>query len=154
MLTIPFYIRSPRLTYVLLWASWTICVLVAVDSFLVPGKTAREEVMELNRGRSGLGSNSKAAFSVTTEHSWIMIPESLYWKIDPHEEVEVERSSVTGAQKNLIVYDGNHVYTFGLDYVQNGFGKFLLVGILMAGSALSFFFKRIDNQYGRSNLCI
>lgn len=154
MLNIPFYINSPRLTYAVLWASWTICVLVAIDSFLVPGKASREIVRELNRGRSGFGSSSKAAFSVTTDHSWILVPETLYWKINPYEEVVVERSPITGAQKKLIVYEDDDVYTFGLDYIQNRFGRFFFPAVLVAGCVLTFFFKKIDNQHGRSNLCI
>ena len=154
MLNIPFYIKSPRLTHALLWVSWLICVSIAIDSFLVPGKTTKEIVQELNRGRTSFGKNSGTAYSVTTNHSWILIPETLYWKLNPYDVVEVERSFITGAQKSLVVYEDNRVYTLGLDYIQNGFGKFLMLGILIAGSTLSFFFKRISNQHGRSNLCI
>ncbi|HEY0065721.1 MAG TPA: hypothetical protein VGB46_00110 [Flavisolibacter sp.] len=154
MSNIPFYITSPRFTYALILLSLSICVLVIADSFLVPCKATQELVQELNTGRSGFRRSSGAAYSVSTEHSWLLIPEELYWKIHPYSVVQVERSSITGAQKRLTVYEGNHAYTLGLDYIQNGFGKYLLLAIMVAGSILTIFFKRIDNQHRRSNLCI
>jgi hypothetical protein len=87
---------------------------VAADSFLVPGNATEELVQELSTGKSGFSRRSRAAYSVTTEHSWLLIPEELYWKIHPYSMVQVERSSVTGAQKKLIVYEGNQLLPWDL----------------------------------------
>lgn len=83
-----------------------------------------------------------------------MIPEPLYWKIKPNGVLQVERSTISGAQKNMLIEHENNILFFKLSFYDKVFGQLLLIGFMVGISIFSMLFKRIDNPHVASNFSI
>lgn len=140
-----------RYPFTLLLLALLLCMFIYVDVYLVNTSITIERVSNTTSGR--LRTSSPTSYSLTTNNTWTTIPYSLYETIDIGDTIYVERSIITKALKGISFHEPDGVYTYHLDFIRAGLGRYLLP-LLLAGIAFMFYFSpKIDNPKGRVNLC-
>lgn len=149
--------KSAKHHYTIIIISLAICLFLYVDSYFIPTKPTIEKVQDIieyrtGRWKTGRDYGPRRVYTMKMKDKEYDIPQSLFFALNIDEEIEVEKSVVTGSLQRIGVFKEKEIWVYDAGYLRARVGRIAVPAIILGCLSMLIFFRIIDNVQGRANL--
>ncbi len=140
-------------TYLLAFISFGLCLLMLTDAHITPTKKNYEVIENLTE-RLRFSRKSASTYHLKTNKSKCLISYNLFSVLSIGDTICLYRSIITNAKIRIAHKNGNKIYSYNLCSASETDGTILIVLITTGNLMLLFFYRKLKNVSGRTNLVI